>query len=82
MDGRRVVGLAATTADDLETRGRWVTGLVGEEWCAGGASVLGAGEVTAGDTGGKVIFHHTPWSPAGMGRDHLFPEHTLPFHLG
>lgn len=54
MDGRRVLGLAATTADGLETRGRWVTGVVGEEGCVGGASsVIGAGEVTAGDSGKK-----------------------------
>lgn len=49
MDGRRVVGLADTTGDDLDTRGRWVIGVVGEEWCAVGTSVFPAGVLTAGD---------------------------------
>lgn len=50
MDGRRVVGLADTTGDDLETRGRWVIGVVGEEWCAEGTAVFWAGVLTAGDS--------------------------------
>lgn len=65
MDGRRVVGLAATTDDDLETRGRWVIGLVGEERCAGGASVVGAGEVAAGDSRKSDLPSHTLVSSRG-----------------